>query len=192
MLNARIGHRLDPYISKVARVLFAEHLSPNLLTFLGLLINIFGAVALAYGRWKIGGGLILFGGVFDILDGVIARTSGKVTKFGELLDSVIDRYSDLIILIGLIVFYSKAGNIKLVILTCITLLGTVLVSYTRAKAETIVPSCNIGLVERAERILLLFIGAVFNLMGIILWILAVLTHLTVFQRVYFTWKEVGK
>lgn len=192
MISAKIGHRLDPYVSKVASVIVNKYISPNLLTFLGLTINVLGAIALAYGRWKIAGALILFGGIFDILDGAIARTSGRQSKFGELLDSVVDRYSDLIPLFGLIIFYSKIGNIQLVILTCITSLGTATIPYTRAKAETFIPSCHIGLMERGERIVLLVIGAVFNLMDTILWILAVLTHVTVVQRVYFTWKEVGK
>ncbi|MFH1624980.1 MAG: CDP-alcohol phosphatidyltransferase family protein [Pseudomonadota bacterium] len=192
MLGGKIGHRLDPYVSKVAGGLGNNYLSPSLLTLLGLLISVLGAIALAYGRWKIAGGLILFAGAFDILDGAVARTSGKVSKFGELFDSVIDRYSDLVLLIGLIVFYSRSGNIPLVILTCATSLGTVLVPYTRAKAEIFIPRCDVGLMERAERIILLVIGAIFNLMHIILWILAILTHVTVFQRVYFTWKEVKK
>jgi CDP-diacylglycerol--glycerol-3-phosphate 3-phosphatidyltransferase len=190
MLSAKIGHRLDPYISKVAGIVINKCVSPNLLTLLGLLINVLGAVALAYGRWKIAGCLIILGGIFDMLDGAFARTYGKVSKFGELFDSVIDRYSDLILLIGLIIFYSKMGDIPLVILTCITSIGTVLVPYTRAKAEIFVPKCNVGLMERAERIGLLVIGALFNVMVIVLWILAILTNVTVFQRLYYTWKEV--
>ena len=192
MLSAKIGHRLDPYVSKVAGVLFGKYISPNVLTSLGFLINVFGAFSFAYGRWKIAGGLILLGGVFDLFDGAFARTYGKVSKFGELFDSVIDRYSDLILFMGLIIFYTKMGSVPLVLLTCVASLGTVLVPYTRAKAELFVPKCNIGLAERAERIVLLIIGATFNVMSPVLWILAILTHITVFQRVYFIWKEVGR
>ena len=192
MLGRKIGHRLDPYVARVAGVLVRSYLSPSLLTLLGLGISLLGAFALAYGAWKIAGALILFAGVFDILDGAVARTSGKVSKFGELFDSVIDRYSDLVLLIGLIIFYSNSGNIPLVILTCATSLGTALVPYTRAKAEIFVPRCDVGLMERAERILLLVAGAMFNVMHIILWILAILTHVTVFQRVYFTWKQINE
>ncbi|MDY6853412.1 MAG: CDP-alcohol phosphatidyltransferase family protein [Thermodesulfobacteriota bacterium] len=190
MLSAKIGHRLDPYISKVAGIVINKYISPNLLTLLGFFINVFGAFALAYGRWKIAGGLIIVGGIFDMLDGAFARTYGKVSKFGELFDSVIDRYSDLTLLIGLIIYYANMGNIPFVILTCITSIGTVLVPYTRAKAEIFVPKCNVGLMERAERIGLLVIGALFNVMGIVLWILAILTNVTVFQRLYYTWKKV--
>ncbi|MDY7033649.1 MAG: CDP-alcohol phosphatidyltransferase family protein [Thermodesulfobacteriota bacterium] len=192
MLSAKIGHRLDPYLSRIAGVFVNRYISPNLFTFMGLITNILAGVTIFFGMWTIAGCLILFGGSFDILDGALARNSGKVSRFGELLDSVIDRYSDLILLCGLIVFYSKIGDTSLVAITCIVSIGTVLIPYTRAKAEKMIPTCNIGILERAERIILLAVGALFNLMEIILWILVVLTHFTVLQRVYFVWKEIGK
>ncbi len=192
MLSAKIGRRLDPYISKMVGVIPNRYISPNLLSVLGLMINIMAAIAFIYGRWQAAGGLILVGGLFDMLDGAVARASGKVSKFGELLDSVIDRYSDLVLLLGLIVFYARIGEVSLVLLTCIATLGTFMVPYTRAKAERFIPCCTVGLMERAERIILLAIGSIFNFMGVVLWILAILTHLTALHRVYFTWKEVGK
>ena len=192
MLSARIGHRLDPFLSRITGIFIVKYMSPNVLTFMGLITNILAAFALFFGMWRLAGALILVGGGFDILDGAFARNSGKSSRFGELLDSVIDRYSDLILLCGLTVFYAKTGEIRLVILTCITSISTSLIPYTRAKAEILVPKCNVGLMERPERIILLAVGALFHIMEIVLWALVVLSHITVLQRMYFILKKIEK
>jgi len=131
-----------------------------------------------------------------MLDGVVARTFDKVTNFGGFLDSVIDRYSDLVLLIGLIIYYADNHNMHLLILTAVVSIGSILIPYTRARAEVFIPHCDVGIMERAERIILLAAGgifqSVFNIMPVVLWILAIFTHLTVFHRIYFTWKEVQK
>jgi CDP-diacylglycerol--glycerol-3-phosphate 3-phosphatidyltransferase len=147
---------------------------------------------MVFGYLKIGGILILAGGLFDILDGGLARITGKNDVFGGFFDSIVDRYSDLFLLTGLIVYYAKVGRIEYVVLSCIVTIGTVLIPYTRAKAERFLPKCNVGLIERPERIILLAMGGIFNMMPLSLGILSVLTHVTVFQRIHYSWKEMSK
>jgi CDP-diacylglycerol--glycerol-3-phosphate 3-phosphatidyltransferase len=133
--------------------------------------------------------LIIFSGIFDLIDGVVARKLGKVTAFGGFLDSVLDRYSDLLLLLSFIIYYLRKGDSALVILTAVVSIGTALIPYVRARAEAANVPCNTGLMERAERIILLSAGAIFGWMELILWILAILTHFTVLQRIYGVWKK---
>ena len=130
--------------------------------------------------------------LFDILDGGLARITGKNDAFGGFFDSIVDRYADLLLLTGLTVYYAKVGRIEYVVLSCIVTIGTVLIPYTRAKAERFLPKCNVGLIERPERIILLAMGGIFNMMPLSLGILGVLTHVTVFQRIHYSWKEMSK
>ncbi len=197
MISSKVGHRLDVPLSKVIRLVFkAEKLNPTYFTLLGLLVNLLAAAAFLYGRWLGAGFLILGAGLCDMLDGAVARSYGRVTKFGGFLDSVIDRYSDLVLLIGLIIYYAHRHNMHLLILTAVVAIGTILIPYTRARAEVFIPHCDVGIMERAERIILLAAGSIFQstfqLMPVVLWILAIFTHLTVFHRIYYTWKEAQK
>jgi CDP-diacylglycerol--glycerol-3-phosphate 3-phosphatidyltransferase len=189
MLSSKIGRKLDTPAHYIICLIFRGKVTPSTFTFLGLLLNVGAAVIFVTGDLRWGGVLILIAGTFDILDGAAARTLGKVSQFGGFLDSVVDRYSDMFLLIGLILRYSLRGDIPLVALTLVVSLGTVLVPYTRARAENFIPHCKVGLMERPERIILLAAGAIFSLMTAALWLLAILTHLTVIQRIYFTWKE---
>ena len=141
------------------------------------------------GFWILAGFSIILSGIFDLIDGAVARTLGKVTVFGGFLDSVLDRYSDLLLLLSLLIYYLKKGDPVLVILTSFVSIGTVLVSYARARAEAANVPCDIGLMERAERIILLSAGALFGWMELILWVLAILTHFTVIQRIHYVWKK---
>jgi CDP-diacylglycerol--glycerol-3-phosphate 3-phosphatidyltransferase len=113
----------------------------------------------------------------------------KVTALGSFLDSVLDRYSDLLLLLAILIHYLKKGDSGLVILTSFVSMGTVLIPYVRAKAEALQVPCSIGLMERAERIILLSIGILFQWMEPVLWILVILTHFTVLQRIYYVWKK---
>jgi len=197
MISSKIGHRLDSPLSKIIKLIFkTEKLNPTYFTLLGLVVNLLAAAAFVCGEWLWAGSLILAAGLFDMLDGVVARTFDKVTNFGGFLDSVIDRYSDLVLLIGLIIYYADNHNMHLLILTAVVSIGSILIPYTRARAEVFIPHCDVGIMERAERIILLAAGgifqSVFNIMPVVLWILAIFTHLTVFHRIYFTWKEVKK
>jgi CDP-diacylglycerol--glycerol-3-phosphate 3-phosphatidyltransferase len=189
MIGNRIGHRLDPYINYVLKKLFGERGNPNFFTLLGFFATLIASFFILKGFWFLAGLAIILSGLFDLFDGVVARKLGKVTAFGGFLDSVLDRYSDLFLLLALLIYYLKKGDSSLVILTSFVSIGTVLIPYTRARAEAAQIPCNIGLMERAERIILLSAGALFRWMDLVLWILAILTHFTVLQRIYYVWKK---
>jgi len=191
MIGNRIGHRLDPYLKAILKIFFADRGNPNFFTFMGFLATLAASFFILKESWILAGMAIILSGVFDLFDGVVARTLGKVTAFGGFLDSVLDRYSDLFLLLALIIHYLKHGNSSLVILTSFVSIGTALIPYIRAKAETIQLPCTIGFMERAERIILLAAGALFGWMEGILWILAVLTHFTVLQRIWYVWKTLN-
>lgn len=162
---------------------------PNILTLLGLVVNIFAAILFARGLFFWAGLVVLFAGIFDMVDGEVARRTKRVTKFGAFFDSVIDRYSDLILLIGIVHWYAKWGQIFYVWLTGLVLIGSILTSYTRARAESLIPACKVGFLERPERIVLLIIGALSNRMAPVLWVMAILSNWTVSQRIWYTWRE---
>jgi CDP-diacylglycerol--glycerol-3-phosphate 3-phosphatidyltransferase len=159
------------------------------LTFIGLLINIGGAVLLATGQFRWAGAVIVGAGLFDMVDGRVARETNRVTRFGGFFDSVLDRYSDLGLLVGLLVWYGSINRFGYVVLTAIAMTGSVMVSYTRARAENTIPQCKVGFMERPERVVLLIIGALFDRMAPVLWVVAVLSNLTVIDRMIFTWQE---
>lgn len=187
MLKEKLGDRLDPFLLGTSHFVRRLGLRPNSLTYIGLGLNGLASWALAEGQWLPGSGLILLGGFFDILDGAVARNCQAASAFGSFLDSVIDRYSDLSLLVGLFIYFARQGSVSDQILVGLGLMGTALVPYTRARAETLIPRCNIGLMERPERILLLFSGAAIpSIMPVVIWILAIFTNLTVVQRILYT------
>jgi CDP-diacylglycerol---glycerol-3-phosphate 3-phosphatidyltransferase len=179
--------------SKILRLivdgLALSKINPNVLTFIGLVINIVAATFLAIGSFRIAGGVILFAGLFDMVDGRVARATNQVTRFGGFFDSVLDRYSDLALLMGLLVYYGTINRPFYVVLTAIVMAASVMISYTRSRAENIIPTCKVGFLERPERIVLLIIGALFDRMAPILWVIAVLGNLTVVHRMIFTYQE---
>ena len=189
MIGNKIGHRLDPPLNAVYRRIAGNRGDPNLLTLLGFLTTIGASALIVADLWVAAGFAIILSGFLDMLDGAVARNLDKVTPFGGFFDSVLDRYSDSFILLALIIFYLKRGNGELVILTSFASIGTTLISYARARAEAARIECTVGLMERAERIILLSAGFLFNIMEPILWILAIFTHVTVVQRVYYVWKK---
>ncbi len=169
-----------------------HRVNPNILTFIGLGINIFATVLFAKGMFFWAGFVVLFAGVFDMLDGAVARVTKTVTTFGAFLDSVIDRYSDMLMLFGLLIWYAKMDRMFYVGLTAMVIIGSVMTSYTRARAESLIPACKVGFLERAERVVLLIIGALTDRMAVVLWIMAILTNWTVFQRIWYTWREASR
>ncbi len=189
MLSDKLGHRLDPYLYRIFKKIFGEKGNPNLFTLLGFFSILAASLLILKGFWILAGLSITLSGIFDLLDGAVARSLGKVTVWGNFFDSVIDRYSDLIFLLALSMHYLREGDSNLVILTSVVAIGTALIPYIRAKAEALRISCHIGLMERAERIILLSLGALFNWMEPLLWILAILTHFTVLHRIYYVWKK---
>src|SRR3981081_2055753 len=176
-------------IDVIVRALALSRIHPNVLTFLGLLINIWAAFLFAAGRFQ-GAALVLIGaGLFDMVDGRVARETNRVTRFGGFFDSVLDRYSDLALLMGLLVYYGIINRPFYVVLTAIVMAGSVMVSYTRARAENTIPSCKVGFMERPERVVLFIIGALFDRMAPVLWVIAVLSNITVIHRMVFTFQE---
>ncbi len=193
MLKAKIGDRLDPYLYNISHLIQRMGLKPNTLTLIGLSLNGLAAWALAVGEWHQGACLILLAGFFDIMDGAVARNCGETSIFGSFLDSVLDRYSDLSLLIGLLIFYAQQKVVLYQVLLGLSLMGTALVPYARARAELVMPQCNVGILERPERILLIFFGAAIpQIMEIIIWILAVLTNFTVVQRIFYAYRYMSE
>lgn len=189
MIGDKVGHRLDPYLYSILKVISGEHSNPNFFTLLGFFSTLTASVLIIKGIWFMGGLAIILSGVFDLFDGVAARKLGRATALGSFLDSVLDRYSDLLLLVAILIFYVEKGQSDIVVLTSFASMGIVLVPYIRAKAEALQVPCSIGLMERAERIILLSAGAVFQWMEPVLWILAIFTHFTVLQRIYHVWKK---
>lgn len=192
MFSDAIGRGGKFILNKIVGLLSRMRVTPNILTFTGVLISFWAAFEFGYGAFFQGGLVIILAGLFDMLDGGVARLSRTETRFGAFYDSVIDRYSDVIILQGLMVYYARKQMLGYVVLVGVVFMGAVLTSYARARAESLIPSCKVGFMERPERIVLLIIGALSNRMEAVLWVLAILGNWTVFDRIYYTWKELPK
>jgi len=184
-----LGHYKAPlhrFFDPVARILFRARIRPNHLTVLGLGVSIAAAYVFSVGRLRWGAVLLAVAGLFDFFDGAVARLAGSDSDYGAFLDSVVDRYSDLAVLLGILVFYEQTADTPGAILTMATLAGTVMVSYTKARAQSIGVRCEIGVMERPERLIALIAGAVFNLLTPVIALLALLTNLTAIQRIVYT------
>jgi CDP-diacylglycerol--glycerol-3-phosphate 3-phosphatidyltransferase len=184
-----IGLGANKIIRLIVRGLALSKINPNVLTFLGLVINMIAASFLAFGHFRTAGFVIVFAGLFDMVDGRVARATNQVTRFGGFFDSVLDRYSDLALLVGLLVYYGSVNRPSYVVLTAVAMTASVMISYTRTRAENIIPTCKVGFLERPERVVLLIIGALFDRMAPVLWLIAVLGNLTVIHRMVFTYQE---
>jgi CDP-diacylglycerol--glycerol-3-phosphate 3-phosphatidyltransferase len=192
MIGNKIGHQLDPWLYKALSKVFGKRGNPNFFTIMGFFATLIAALFILKELWVAAGLMIILSGLFDLFDGVVARKLGRVTLLGGFLDSVLDRYSDLLLLLALLIYYLKHENSGLVTLTFVVAIGTVLIPYVRAKAESIQIPCTIGLMERAERIILLSIGALLNWIEPVLWVLAILTHFTVLQRIWYVWRSLRR
>ncbi len=201
MFHNTLRKWLSYVVQPVAKGIAALGITANMLTIVGLLFGIAAGVFIALGRLKLAGALILVGGSFDLMDGAVARVSEITNPFGALLDSVVDRYSEGIIFVGLAIYFTRfsAGIEKMITglaLTCLGLISAFLVSYVRARAEGLKVECKVGLMQRPERVVLLSLGVLFrnllvnvNLLVVALWIIVILSHITVLQRVAFVLKE---
>ncbi len=199
MLTERIGEAFTRPVERLVRA-FA-HVSPDVLTITGLALNGVACAFFAFsgGRdyvmpelLRTGGLVALVASVFDMLDGRVARRRGRETKFGAVLDSTMDRYSDMLLYMGLLLLYARLHRTGFMVLVWAAAFGSFMTSYARARAESLIPRCTVGLLERPERIVLILIGAVFNRMAGVLWIIAVLANLTAIQRVVYTYVELKK
>jgi len=191
------GRGCGVLLEKIVNGLALTKISPNHLTFIGLLINTGAAVLFGLGnehnyvRMFLYAGLVIIGaGIFDMVDGRVARLTDQVTVFGAFFDSVIDRYSDVVLFFGLVVFYARGNRLLYVFLAAFVMATSLMVSYTRARAEALIGSCKVGFMERPERIVLIILGALFERWGAmapVLWILAVISTLTVIHRIAYTY-----
>ena len=184
-----IGKIFGWMIDRIVRWLSLSRIHPNVLTFLGLVINIWAAFLFAQGRFRAAAAVVIGAGLFDMVDGRVARATDRVTRFGGFFDSVLDRYSDLALYMGLLVYYASINRFFYIVLTAIVMTGSVMVSYARARAECTIPRCKVGFLERPERVVLIIIGALFDRMAPVLWVIAVLSNLTVIHRMIYTWQE---
>jgi len=184
-----IGITFGWMIDRIVSWLALSKIHPNALTFIGLLINIWAAWLFSEGKLFAAGLVVVGASVFDMVDGRVARATGQVTRFGGFFDSVLDRYSDLALFMGLLVYYASINRYFYIVLTAIVMTGSVMVSYTRARAENSIPKCKVGFLERPERIVLIMIGALFNRMAAVLWVIAILSNWTVVHRMIYTWQE---
>ena len=184
-----IGVVCGAIIDRIVRWLALSKIHPNVLTFLGLVINIWAAWLFSRGSFKWAGAVVIGAGLFDMVDGRVARATHQVTRFGGFFDSVMDRYSDLALYMGLLVYYASINRFFYIVLTAVVMTGSVMISYTRARAENAIPKCKVGFLERPERVVLIIIGALFNRLAAVLWVIAVLSNLTVVHRMIYTWQE---
>jgi len=190
LISVKFGHSLDPIIIKLYRFFFKNrNINPNVFTALGLVFAYISCLSIAMGYNIIAGFALLISGFFDLLDGAMARISNKVTPFGGFLDSVLDRYSDMFVLYGIIVFFIKRSELFYCLITIIAIIGVAVIPYAKARAEAASIKCNTGILEKPERIIILLIGLFFNLLPYAVIVIAVLSHITVIQRIVFVWRE---
>ena len=170
----------------------ALRIHPNTLTLIGVLVNVGAAWALGYGRFRLAFVIMLVANIFDFIDGKVAYILGLQSQFGAFWDSTLDRFSDLALLTGLIFLYSKLGRSDYVMIAALVLIFSIMTSYARARAESLVEKCKVGFMERPERIVLLMIGAITNRMAGVLWVVLVLSILAVANRIYYTFLALNR
>lgn len=186
--TSSIGRGAKFLLDKIVAGLAASGIHPNVFTAFGVVIAAGAAFAFGYGKFFLGGCIVLFNGFFDILDGQVARKSGRVSVFGGFFDSAMDRYADLAVFFGLLVYYARLGRLHYVVLVAFAMTGAIMVSYSRARAECLIPLCKVGFMERPERLVLIIVGGLFDRMAAVLWVLAIISNITVIQRIYYTWQ----
>jgi len=175
----------------IIRTCVRLRIHPNILTFTGVVVNVLAAWALALGHFMTAGVLMVVANIFDFIDGKVAKELRMESKFGGFWDSVMDRFSDFSLFIGLIVLYARRDSPEYIIITALATMFSVMTSYTRARAESLIDKCKVGFMERPERIVLFMIGAFTNRMAAVLWVILILSIFTVVDRIYFTWRELN-
>lgn len=205
MFGASIGRAAQRIIDAIVRWLAHGHINPNILTVIGVSLNVGCGLLFGMGRFFSAGIALIVANLFDMLDGQVARLSGRVTRFGGFLDSSLDRLSDMVVFVGLMVFYARDTEFHStlnVFLAGAGLMGSVMVSYASARAESLIPKCDVGFLRRPERVVLFIIGALSthpastnffaNRMPAVLWVLAIGSYWTFAHRMYHTWRELAK
>lgn len=193
MLRKTVYPHIKSFLESCAKTLHQQGFTPNQLTLGGCAINFIAGCLFATGHLFLGGIVMLLAGIGDMLDGPLARVSGKTSKFGAFLDSTIDRYSDFFLFGGLCVFFARISEGGWLIITLGILLGTFVISYAKSRAETLGEPCNVGFFERTERIIALAVGTIlWGLLPVILWILLIGTHFTAIHRILHIKKALSK
>lgn len=192
MVSTRFANRVRGRMLVIGKLVAKTNLTPNAITVIGLGINVVVATIIAGGNLLLGGILLIFAGLFDVVDGAVARVTNQTTKFGAFFDSTLDRYADAIVLGGLLIYFTQDGSdTTAIVLTFVTLVGSLMISYTRSRAETLGIRGDVGFAQRAERVIILSVALIagYPIWG--LWVLAILTHITVLQRVIHVWRALG-
>ena len=194
--TSAVGRACGALLDAIVRLLALARINPNVLTLMGLVVNSYAAFLFGSAtgenprRMFFYAGLVIIGsGFFDLVDGRVARASNRVSLFGGFFDSVVDRYSDASLFFGLLVYYARGNRFFYVVLTALVMISAIMVSYARARAESIIGTCRVGFLERPERLVLIIIGALFNVMAPALWVIAVLSTITVIHRITYTWRR---
>jgi CDP-diacylglycerol--glycerol-3-phosphate 3-phosphatidyltransferase len=203
MVGGYIGEVCQRGLNGLVRLLARFNPNPNLLSVIGLSINIVAALLYGYGKFFSAGLVMIFANIFDMMDGRVARLTGRVTKFGAFLDSSLDRLSDMVVFLGIIIFYSRDTEYHSTLYAALTgaaLIGSVMVSYTSARAESLIPKCDVGFLRRPERVVLLILGSLtvwpgsshplLNKMPATIWLMAALSYWTFLHRLYHTWRQI--
>jgi CDP-diacylglycerol--glycerol-3-phosphate 3-phosphatidyltransferase len=189
MLTRAIGRYLSWPVDRIAALLAPTGIPPNVITWCALVANLSAGMLFAQGRFAAAGGVIIFAGLCDLLDGPVARLQNRVSLFGGFLDSILDRYADLMLFLGLLVYYAQVNRFRYAVLAGAAMAGSVMVSYAKARAESLVPTTEIGFWERPERLVLMILGALTNRIDVALWLLAIGPNITVIHRILHTWKQ---
>ncbi|OGX14088.1 MAG: hypothetical protein A2351_00495 [Omnitrophica bacterium RIFOXYB12_FULL_50_7] len=188
-LRETLYPKVEPIANAIVSSLKAQGISPTQLTLAGAALSFLTGILYAKGYLFLGGIMLFVAGAADLLDGLLARTTGKTSSFGAFLDSVVDRYSDFFVFAGLATYFIRSGDIFWFFVTLGILLGSVVISYTKARAENFIKNCGVGIFGRSERILLLIAGTLVSpLLKFVLLVLLVGTHATAIQRILHTKK----
>ena len=182
---------LRPSLEAIGKTLLYLGFSPTLVTLAGLILNIAAGVVLGFGYIQWGGIILLIAMPFDALDGTVARLSGRVSRFGTFWDATLDRFSEIAVFLGLIVYYSQSVGAHYIPLAVIALTGSLMVSYTRARAESLGVECKVGFAHRPARMIIITIGFILNQPVITIAVIAILANLTAFHRIFHTWQMTG-
>ena len=189
MLTRSIGRFLSWPLDRLAALLASTGIPPNFITWSALFLNFWAGILFASGRFASAGGMMILAGLCDLLDGPVARRQNRVSIFGGFLDSILDRYADLILFLGLLVYYTRVNRFLYAVLVATAMAGAVMVSYAKARAASLVPNSDVGFWDRPERLALMILGALVNRMPVVLWILAIGSNLVVIHRILHTWKQ---
>jgi len=189
MLNEKISRYFSWPIERLAALLARTGIHPHIITWSALAANLCAGVLFAEGRFPAAGGMVIVAALCDLLDGPVARIQNRVSLFGGFLDSILDRYADFLLFLGLLVYYVELNRFSYAVLAGAAMAGAVMISYAKARAASLVRESDVGFWDRPERLALIILAALANRMGLALWILAIGPNITVIHRIIHTWKQ---